>query len=273
MRRVLGFLVSYNGLLFYGYQRQPDKPTVESAIFSSFEKSGCMDGESLNFYSYGGRTDRGVSALGQIFTISPSPLCEIQDFIRELEKRSVRIWGIREGMPPQFHARHWALWRDYVYIFREEDISIDHKCSESIKKELHSRLDFSFLYKGSKIAENKRYMRRRILKFELEKEGEWTGMFVRGETYPFHFVRRLASFVRDYDCSRSFEENIQLWRVSEADPENLILFRVKIPYQFKRTIPLENIAEELFKSLFKTTESDLPSFLKSFLSLSWPESY
>ncbi len=56
---------AYDGTKFYGYQRQPDKPTVEGEIISVLRDSG-LDATIKS----ASRTDRGVSALGNVIYLA-----------------------------------------------------------------------------------------------------------------------------------------------------------------------------------------------------------
>ena len=54
--------LAYLGGNYYGMQRQPDLVTIDSAVRKALLKIGVINGD----FCYAGRTDRGVSALGQV---------------------------------------------------------------------------------------------------------------------------------------------------------------------------------------------------------------
>ncbi len=58
--------VAYDGRRFTGSQRQPDQRTVEGEIIRSLELIGAIDSPSSSRFKMASRTDRGVSALGNV---------------------------------------------------------------------------------------------------------------------------------------------------------------------------------------------------------------
>ncbi len=54
--------LAYLGDSYYGFQRQPDLVTVDSEVSAALRRIGVINGD----FCYAGRTDRGVSALGQV---------------------------------------------------------------------------------------------------------------------------------------------------------------------------------------------------------------
>ncbi len=75
--------VYYDGRNFFGSQRQPDKPTVEGELLKSFEAL------KIDVKGFVGacRTDRGVSALGNVFALSSnSSIIPSADFLNRCEQ-------------------------------------------------------------------------------------------------------------------------------------------------------------------------------------------
>lgn len=106
--------ISYDGSVYKGSQKQPEKFSVEDKLLESFV--------SLNIDSkiiLSGRTDKGVHATGQVFNI------QIPSFWKDLKKLkmvlnrflpiSIRILYV-EKVTDDFNARFCAKKRVYRYI-------------------------------------------------------------------------------------------------------------------------------------------------------------
>ena len=252
MRNISYLAIAYQGLRYHGFQTQPGFETVENCIISSLRRIGCFDDFSMNTYSHGGRTDRGVSALGQIISFSPVNGCSPEQVAVAINEQcpEVIVWGYREDLPPQFKVRYWALWREYIYI---DEISRYKSSIESLQKALgwvKNMRSLAPFYKDFKLESfSPWYFSRRILDAEIKRIGEKLTIRIRGESFTYHFVRRLISFLRAYDENSSPEENLRNWRGGQAEPERLILSRVMTPYAHRALAHIEKVATGIVSSL------------------------
>ncbi|HPS91851.1 MAG TPA: tRNA pseudouridine(38-40) synthase TruA [Methanothrix sp.] len=106
--------LAYLGDNYYGFQRQPDLVTVDSEVRKALSKIGVIHGD----FCYAGRTDRGVSALGQVidFWIDEDkaklarPRC-----VNGRLPRDIWTWAWAVA-PIGFSARWNAKWREYRYL-------------------------------------------------------------------------------------------------------------------------------------------------------------
>ncbi|PSQ01729.1 tRNA pseudouridine(38-40) synthase TruA, partial [Halobacteriales archaeon QS_5_70_17] len=66
------YRVAYDGTTFRGFQRQPDVPTVEGALFGALAALGVYDPDEHRpeGYAAAGRTDAGVSATAQTVALA-----------------------------------------------------------------------------------------------------------------------------------------------------------------------------------------------------------
>ena len=117
--------IAYDGAGFHGWQRQPDKPTVQGhleTVLSRLFKTGIL----LNGTS---RTDAGVHALGQQASFKADVNIPVEKLARVVnnalcgcEKGSFAISPVRiveaEEKPPEFHARFDARGKTYIYKIR-----------------------------------------------------------------------------------------------------------------------------------------------------------
>ncbi len=108
--------VEYEGTRYGGWQKQPDKRTVQGELIRAAE-------EFLNTkveIGGSGRTDAGVHALHQVAhmrirtTLKSSALKQLQKGINGLLPHDINILEIQRA-PARFHARHDALARYYLY--------------------------------------------------------------------------------------------------------------------------------------------------------------
>ncbi len=105
--------LAYDGRKFHGYARQPGRVTVEGAIRSALASYFYHRPPALGV---GGRTDRGVHAVGQVVSFrlaGPVPELELQDALDGVEGLSVL--DVRR-VPHWFHAGFSARSRSYVYL-------------------------------------------------------------------------------------------------------------------------------------------------------------
>ena len=116
--RALKLLISYDGEVFYGMQRQTksEQPTVQAVIEKSFSE---IYRESVSI-TYAGRTDRGVHAKEQVICFSDDGVIPIQKLKRvlqnSLEGYPIDILSVEESISVT-HPRHDALCREYEYWF------------------------------------------------------------------------------------------------------------------------------------------------------------
>ena len=115
--RNLKFILSYDGSEFFGWQVQPNLPTIQAVLASAI---GRITGEKV-LPQGSGRTDAGVHAIGQVATFATESSVPAANFVKALNDMlpaSVRVLQVEE-VAPGFHARHSARAKTYRYrIFR-----------------------------------------------------------------------------------------------------------------------------------------------------------
>ncbi|WP_158055460.1 tRNA pseudouridine(38-40) synthase TruA [Halorussus halophilus] len=178
------FRIAYDGRPFHGFQRQPDVPTVEGRIFSALQNLGVAD-EKPTGYAAAGRTDAGVSAVGQTVAFECPDWLTPAAFNSELPG-SIRAWASADA-PDHFHATHHAEYREYVYHCYAPDADLER--ARAALDVLRGENDFHNLTTDEQntIRELRGEVRREdgYLVFRLRAGG-----FVRG------MVRRIVSLVQ-----------------------------------------------------------------------------
>ncbi len=111
---------AYDGRGFSGYARQPGRRTVEGDLLEMFKEWGAIGNLEEARFRAGSRTDRGVSALGNVVAFSTS--LPLEDFRRHMPGSApgILVYGIRE-VEESFYPRY-ALQRRYRYYLRTEGL-------------------------------------------------------------------------------------------------------------------------------------------------------
>ena len=113
------FRVAYDGREYAGFQRQPHAMTVEGTLLRALAKHGLIErGDGPTHatppgYAAAGRTDAGVSAVGQTVAFETPTWLTPRAFNGHLPG-SVRVWAAAD-VPEGFHATHDATRRTYRY--------------------------------------------------------------------------------------------------------------------------------------------------------------
>jgi tRNA pseudouridine38/39 synthase len=139
--RHIAFQIQYDGRKFFGFAAQDGSgvDTVESIFFAALEKLNLIADRKTCGYSRCGRTDRGVSALGQIVALkvrSSIPLmisitdanavAKEMDYCTMLNRclpEEIRVLGWT-AVTEEFSARFSASNRRYRYFFVRRDLDI-----------------------------------------------------------------------------------------------------------------------------------------------------
>jgi tRNA pseudouridine38-40 synthase len=113
---------AYNGRVFNGYARQPKLKTVEGNLIDSLVKSEIIVDPKISMFRSASRTDKGVSALGNVVAFNTN--VSKNKIKNELfkENHSIVIYGIKE-VNQEFYPRH-AKSRQYRYFLKSNDLDI-----------------------------------------------------------------------------------------------------------------------------------------------------
>lgn len=112
-------LMAYDGRNYFGYVRQPGVKTVESVFLGAI--GGCAEGFDArrSRYRVATRTDRGVSALGQVVALDlPGEVAEGD--VNSLLPEDIAVLSIREVWDV-FDPRRHAVEKHYRYVCEVPD--------------------------------------------------------------------------------------------------------------------------------------------------------
>lgn len=121
MRVALKF--AYDGKHFSGYARQPGQRTIEQELLDLFIKRKILGDAKTSCFRTASRTDRGVSALGNVCAFDTA--CSKEKIVNQLteDTSDVFIYGV-QSVEPDFYPRH-ATRREYRYYLKRNDLDVD----------------------------------------------------------------------------------------------------------------------------------------------------
>ncbi|XP_023551062.1 tRNA pseudouridine(38/39) synthase isoform X2 [Cucurbita pepo subsp. pepo] len=218
-KRYIALKVMYFGRRFYGFASEAQmEPTVESEIFRALEKARLLvGGRKESCYSRCGRTDRGVSSVGQVIALylrsnlKDPPNGENGnhnseehhdgeiDYVRVMNRvlpNDIRVLGWCT-VPVGFSARFSCLRRKYKYLFWGANLNIS--AMERAGKKFVGEHDFRNFCKMD--AANVHNYRRCIMSFDISPcdvrmEGNLLWAFnIEGSAFLWHQVRCMVAVV------------------------------------------------------------------------------
>lgn len=221
-RRYVALKVMYFGQRFYGFSLEAQMdPTVESEIFKALETTRLLIGDRKEIqYSRCGRTDKGVSAVGQVIALylrsklkdidahnkhSGETVPEEQDgqpegeidYVRVLNgvlPKDIRIVGWCP-VPSDFSARFSCLSREYKYFFWNDNLNL--LVMETAGKKLIGEHDFRNFCKMDAVKVHN--YRRNVMSFEISpcdmrfEEHQLYAIKIKGSAFLWHQVRCMVA--------------------------------------------------------------------------------
>jgi len=204
--RTIKLTLAYDGSEFFGWQIQPNRPTVQAAVM---EAVAAVTGERAAVHG-SGRTDAGVHALAQVasfHTASGIPAANLAKALNRQLPHTIRVLGAEEA-PAGFHARHHAraktyryriyrggicppfLWR-YVHHF---PYPLDEQQMMEAAPLFEGAHDFTSFASAEPLAPASEVKSkiRTVFSSELRREGEELVYTVGGSGFLHHMVRNMA---------------------------------------------------------------------------------
>ncbi len=209
---------AYDGTKFYGYQRQPGIITVEGEIIRVLQEYGVA-----NKIRSASRTDRGVSALGNVIRVDTS--MKPQDVIGILNSSLQNIFFHSYSMQnvnPRFAEVRW-------YRYHLPDI-YDISSLKDAAKVFVGKHDFRNFTRARKNT---------VLQIDKIKVENFNGMIVVdffARYYLWNLIRRIVAAMQLYASGKIFNERIfdKRFNFGLAPPEPLILMDVQYNFPFIR---------------------------------------
>uniref|UniRef100_A0A0B6Z3F8 Pseudouridine synthase I TruA alpha/beta domain-containing protein n=1 Tax=Arion vulgaris TaxID=1028688 RepID=A0A0B6Z3F8_9EUPU len=119
-KRKIAMLVAYNGAGYYGVQVNPGFQTIESEIFPALVKVGAIPQDhaetpSKMWFQRGSRTDKGVSAVGQLFSMKAVLVPDLVERMNEILPSQIRVIAYVRTTNG-FDSKNWCDSRTYMYM-------------------------------------------------------------------------------------------------------------------------------------------------------------
>jgi len=243
--------ISYDGTNYFGWQKQPDVPTVQGELEECLRKLFSADIKTVG----ASRTDRGVHALGQVVSFeAPSEKYPPQDLTRRLNRMlppdiAVNGAALVEG---KFNARFDSVGKLYQYriITRKDPFRmryayfLDISPTDRVLSQLNSAAklflgehNFSAFSVLKDLPENPVCM---ITRSEWRMMESGVVYFVQGNRFLHKMVRALAGAIVEVVSGRLRFDQLKEMLVSGRrikefrylPPQGLFLTRVSVPVNF-----------------------------------------
>lgn len=217
MRR-LKLIISYDGTNFYGYQRQPNKRTVQSELQQVLYQMHKSD--QLRIFA-SGRTDAGVHAMGQVIHFDTHLTIPPDVFKKALNVQlpyDIRVMDAEE-VDEDFHARFSAKGKRYRYIWDCAEVQSpfrrnfavhtgkkpDVKKMQEGAKYILGTHDFTSFCAARTEVEDKV---REIYSLEFEWHDEELHMVIEGNGFLYNMVRIIAGTLWEVGTGRRAPDSI-----------------------------------------------------------------
>ncbi|AIF69826.1 hypothetical protein PAP_07180 [Palaeococcus pacificus DY20341] len=221
--------IAYDGTKFFGFQRQKDVKTVEGEIIRTLQKLGIIEDPKRSNFKGASRTDRGVSAFGNVVAFDTENPKLATPRILNHHLRDIWVLGIAQ-VPEDFHPRYAAKEKVYRYYLVDEgfDLEAMERCARLFLG-THNFSNFA------KLEEFKNPVRT-VKEISITQKNGLIMMEFVGESFLWEMVRRIANALKLCALGLLSEEEIRDMlelksdkKVPPAPPENLVLWEIRYP--------------------------------------------
>lgn len=192
-------IVSYDGTAYQGWQKQPDKNSVQAKIETALSRL-CRHNVKI---TGAGRTDKGVHAFGQVFHFDTDK--EFKDITKSINSQlpeDIRIVSCKP-VSDEFHSRYDAKWKHYSYIINtgkfnpiqrnyayQLGIELDEEKMQEAAKALVGTHDFSS-FNATRKDEIEDQVRT-IYKIEVKRRGSLVTVDYYGDGFLRYMIRMMT---------------------------------------------------------------------------------
>lgn len=234
---------AYDGTRFMGSQRQPGERTAESELLKALVKIGAITSADENRFRVSSRTDRGVSALGNVFAVdtdfrSPELLAALNASCDD-----VHCYALAE-VPKNFSPRRaQGRWYRYHLPYRGQDLEMMAHGASEFQGEHEFRL---FCKPDGKVT------LRSMTSVTVVREGEIIVIDIRAREFLRNMVRRTVSALDQLGQGRVSLEDLRSAlegrgrSMGLADAEGLVLMDIDLglDWRYPPTGRMGSVASE-----------------------------
>ena len=216
MKQNYKIVISYDGTDYHGWQRQPQKRTIQGLLEECLDK---IFREKINVIG-AGRTDAGVHALGQVANFKARLSLSEDELLRALNSLlpyDIRIISLKSS-DPHFHARKEALSKNYQYrIFNSTDIppflhryvlyipfSLDFKAMKKAAPLFRREANFN-PFSSNRLL----HPVRKVTASKLEKKGKEIIYVIEAKGFLRYMVRTIVGTLLEIGKGKMSSENIE----------------------------------------------------------------
>ncbi|XP_064210101.1 pseudouridylate synthase 1 homolog [Anguilla rostrata] len=219
-KRKVVLLLAYSGKGYYGMQRNVGSTqfkTIEDELVTALVKAGCIPenhGAEMKKMSFQrcARTDKGVSAAGQVVSLKLWLIDDILDKINSHLPSQIRVLGLKR-VTGGFNSKNKCDARTYSYMLPTIAFApkeLDHEDgSYCLDKETLQRVNRLFsCYKGTHNFHNftsqkgprdpsaRRYIMDMVCEEPFQQQGmEFAVIKVKGQSFMMHQIRKMIGLV------------------------------------------------------------------------------
>ena len=209
-------IVSYDGTAYQGWQKQPDKNSVQAKIETALSRL-CRHNVKI---TGAGRTDKGVHAFGQVFHFDTDK--EFKDITKSINSQlpeDIRIVSCKP-VSDEFHSRYDAKWKHYSYIINtgkfnpiqrnyayQLGIELDEEKMQEAARALVGTHDFSS-FNATRKDEIEDQVRT-IYKIEVKRRGSLVTIDYYGDGFLRYMIRMMTGALIEAGKGRITAEDIQ----------------------------------------------------------------
>ncbi len=181
--------IFYLGMNYHGSQWQPNVRTVQGAVVDALAK-WCRNQYPLEKLSFSGRTDKGVTSIGQIICFESDTIPNI-DKINSYLPEDIVLWAITTA-PPRFSPRYSVLSRHYRYFLDTDGSNLNLDDIRKAAKHLIGTHNYALLSKP----DNNRNTLATILNIAIKISGTKLVIDVYGTRFLWKLVRKIVSLLK-----------------------------------------------------------------------------
>jgi tRNA pseudouridine38-40 synthase len=226
--------IAYDGSSFKGSQRQPGRYTVEGEAIKSLQKIGAIDSIPRSRFKAASRTDRGVSALGNVVAFDTD--FDEGQLLRALNAVSsdVYFYGLAK-VPISFSPRR-ASGRWYRFVLPSKGIDVDTVINAASL--LQGRHDFRSFCKNDERTTVRVLKEARVLPL-----GSYLVIDFKAREFLRNMVRRLVAALESVGTGTATISQLERALDGEdisfglANPENLCLMDIEYKFDFNIQCP------------------------------------